>query len=132
MPDMLGAAGEAARPQQFAMHMDHLGRAGALMQIVDVLGHQHDLGQPALQPGQRQMGGMRRDLAGEKLLPPRIVIAMDPHGIAGEGFGGGDLVDGHGGPGAVGVAVGVEPGLLGDAGTRQDDDHARFSSRLSS
>lgn len=60
MPDMHGTAMLALDLEQLAMHVDQGPRAGAFVQVVDVLGHHQDFARPvALEPGQRQMRGIR-------------------------------------------------------------------------
>jgi hypothetical protein len=65
------------------VHVDDVPRAGALVQVVDVLGDEDEAaGERALQPCQCIMRGIRRDA--RKAAPPLIVEVVDEAGIAGE------------------------------------------------
>ena len=65
--------------EHLAMHVDEVRCSGALMQIVDVLGHHQDLVRPVLlEPGKGEMGGVRRHVAGQEPLAAGIVEGVDP------------------------------------------------------
>jgi hypothetical protein len=79
----------AARFQEFAVHVGDAARAGALMQIVDVLGDERQLvavlGESRVQPGEREMGGV--GLRIEDVPAAEIVEGVNLLRVFGEGFG---------------------------------------------
>ena len=121
---------EAARLQQFAMHVNHALRAGALMQIVDVLRHQRQLAamfrQRPLERRQREMRAVR--LRAEEIAPPRVVEGLNGGGIAGEGLGRRELHRIEARPDALSllVAEGSEPAFGRDAGSSQREEPHGF------
>ena len=93
------------------------------MQIVDVLGHHQDLVRPVLlEPDKGEMGGVRRHVAGQEPLAAGIVEGVDPFRCPREGRRRRHVLDADLGPDAVGIAEGVEAGILGDAGAGENDD----------
>ncbi len=79
---------QAERPPQLAVQVDQPLAAGAVVQVVDVLGDQQELARPAaLELRQGEVGGVRHDRRVAQLRPARIVEPLDEPGIAGEGTG---------------------------------------------
>ena len=105
------------------MHMEQRNRAGALMQIVDILRHdQHRMRPIAFEPRQRFVRGVGLDIAGDELMSARVVEGMYAFRIAGEGFGRRNLLDPVLGSNAIRIAEGVQAGFLRDSRTRENND----------
>ncbi len=105
------------------MKVDQPPAARALVQIVDVLGHQHELAlPPALQLCERQMGGIGRDRRIAQPGAALVVEAMHQVRIAGEGTRRGHFLDAPPLPQAAGATKGGQSGLGRDAGAGQHDD----------
>ncbi len=88
------AAGGAEAFADFAMHVEEVFGAGAVVKVVDVLGDQEEGPLPCpvgFELGQRVVGGVGVD--GFELGAPEVVEAVDGFGIFGEGAGGGDVLD---------------------------------------
>jgi hypothetical protein len=117
------AASRAPAFEDLAMHVNEVFRAGAFVQIVDVLCHHQDLAKPAaLQLRQRQMRAVRPDRRIEKPTPSRIIEVVHGRGIAREGFRRCHILDAVARPDAVRIAKGVQTGVAADPGAGQDDD----------
>ena len=117
------AADAATGLQQLAMHVDQVGRAGALMQVVDVLGDQKHLARPfPLQLRECGMGGVGLDIGLEQTGAAVVVELVDKVRIALEPFRRRDILQPDAFPHAAGAAEGVQTGFLGNSGTGQDDD----------
>ena len=72
------------------MHVEQPRRAGALMQIVDILGDDQQPARPLpIKTGQRLMGGIRRDL--RQFGPPFVIETVNRHRIARQRFGRADV-----------------------------------------
>ena len=108
------------------MHVEHVVGAGALVQVVDVLGDERQPTAAALEVRlQSCEGRMRRVRLGrERVAAALVVEVLHRLRIASEGFGRGEL---HGielrpeaGPGPV--AEGAHAALGRNAGAGQDDD----------
>ena len=121
------AAGKAAGPARLAVHVVHLPGAGPLVQVVDVLRAQEEgvapRREPALQPGQRRMGGIGR--GGQGVAPAHVVEGVDGDGVGREGLGRGELGGIEARPQAVAVPEGPEPALGRNAGAGEDEDPHR-------
>ena len=100
----------AARFQEFAVHVGDAARAGALVQIVDVLGDERQLvaalGHRCFQPGEREMGGV--GLRIEDVPATEIIEGVNLLRVFGEGFGGRQLHRVEPRPEAPLVAEGAE------------------------
>lgn len=118
------AAGGAQRACQGAVHVQHPGEAGGFVQAVHILGDQNNLAGPLrLQPGQ---GGMCRiGLRAGGLQAPGIVEPVHKAGVAGKGFGGGDILDPVPRPEPAFVPEGAEPAFRGNACAGQNHDFSR-------
>ena len=113
VPDMHGAAMLALDLEQLAMHVDEGPCAGALVQVVDVLGHHQDLARPlAFEPRQRQMGGVRLHVGAQQAAAALVVEGVHAARVLDEGLVCRDVLDPDLGPDAVRVAKGVEAGFL--------------------
>ena len=85
-------ARRAQRRQQFAVHMQHSLRPGALVQIVDVLRDDQQFARPpCIQPRQRPMRRIWFDRRQRR--PPRVVKAVHQHRIARQRFGRAHVLD---------------------------------------
>ena len=103
------------------MHMDKFSRAGGIVQIVDVLGHEQELAlETGFEAGERMVRGIRPD-AGEA-APPLVIEIVDPAGIAREAVGRRIVAPVMLGPDAVGVTEARDARFDRDAGPGQDDD----------
>jgi hypothetical protein len=110
------------------MHVQHAGGAGALVQIVDVLGDDQQLAiERPVQPGQCRVGrvGRGRQHPGAA----QVVEALDQRGIAGEGLWRGDILDPVLLPQSILGAERPEAALGADAGAGQDHDVAKRAHR---
>ena len=118
-------AGGAARPQQLAMHVDEVARPGALVQVVDVLGHHQHLARPVLlEAGERFVRGVRLNAGAEQLAAALVVEALHGGRLAGKSLGRRDLLEPPALPQAVGAAKARQAGFDRDAGAGQHDDRA--------
>ena len=118
----------AAQLLEFTMQVQHLAAAGALVQVIDVLGddaHVVVVGQP----GQRVV--RRVGLSLEQLAPARVVEIDDQLRIAGKGFRRGHLIHPMPFPQAIAVTEGLQATVGADACTTEDDD-ASFHVHLGS
>ena len=116
------------------MHVDDPRRAGALVQVVDVL---RDEGEPAaplreacFERGEREMGRVRP--GGDEVAAARVVEGEHRFGVAGEGLGGREL---HGielrpDPAARFVAESPEPALGRNPGAGEDEDGRHRASQM--
>ena len=105
------------------MHVQQVVRAGALVQIVDVLGDQQNLARPfPLQPGQGQVGRIGLHRVTQQAAPPVIVEVVNPDRIPLKGFRRGDIFQAYLRPDAVGIAKGIEAGFLGNPRAGQNHD----------
>ncbi len=103
------------------MHVEQSPRACALVQIVDILGHQQQLAGPfGVEPPQRLVGGIGLDRGEPR--PARVVESVHQRRIAGEGFGRRDILDAMPFPQAVGAAESGEAAFRRYSGARQDHD----------
>ena len=110
------------------MQVQHLAAAGALVQVIDVLGddaHVVVVGQP----GQRVVRCVGLRL--EQLAPARVVEIDDQLRVAGEGFRRGHLIHPMSFPKAIAVTEGLQATVGTDACTTEDDD-ASFHVHLGS
>jgi len=115
------AAGSAERAQDFSMHVDDPKRTRPLVQIVDILGHQREV--DTLTPPERREGVMRGVRHGMKrVLPARVIEAMDLRGVAREALGGRDLFERVVRPEPARVAECAETAFRGDAGACENDE----------
>jgi hypothetical protein len=122
-PGKASVAGQAPALLQFAMHVDEALRSGALVQVIDVLGHQQKIARPApLQIGEGKVGGVRLDRA--ELGTACIVEIVHKSGIAAERFGRRNVFHPVPLPQAVRAAEGGDAAVGRDAGTGQDDDRS--------
>lgn len=109
------------------MHVDHVLRSGTFVQIVDILGDEQHLIPPrGLKRGQGGMRGIGPRPGG--IGAAQVVELMHQRGVAGEGVGGGDILDPVAFPQSAGVAEGPQPAFGGNSGTRQYYDlfHCRL------
>ena len=113
----------AADFQQLAMHMQQLAAAGALVEVVDVLGDEQEFALVfALEAGQRPMGGIGLDARHLQMLSALVVKLVNQMRVAGESLGRGNILDAMFLPQAVGGAEGADARLGGNAGAGQHDD----------
>ena len=109
------------------MHVQQAIVAGAIVQIIDILGDEQEVAGPfRLQPCQRQMRGIGHHLAEEGAA--LIVELLHQCGIAAEGLWGGDILHPMAFLQAIGGAEGGHAGFGRNAGAGEDDDvaaHAR-------
>ena len=108
------------------MHVQQPLRAGALVQVVDILGDDQQFARPfGVEPRQRAMRriGLDRRRAGAA----RVVEAVDQRGIARERLGRRDILDPMAFPQPVRPAKGGEAALGRNAGAGEDDDVADFA-----
>ncbi len=76
------------------MHMNHISRTGALVQIIDILGDEQKLTVKIFfKLRQRPMGAIELNRPGQKLLAPAVIEAMHEVGIRGETLRRSDLLD---------------------------------------
>ena len=105
------------------MHVDHVARSRAFVQIVDVLRHQQHIADKfALQPGQRAMCGVRFHTCQRRA--PRIVEAQHQVRIARERFGRSDVLHPVPLPQATGGAERIDPAFGRHPRPGQDHDIA--------
>ena len=119
-----GPAGCAPGLEEFAMHVHHRGRSGALVEVVDVLGNQGErtgfAGGTVGKLSQSPVGGVRGD--GVEFTAPLVVKTMHCFWRAGKCLRGSDLFDPMAGPQAAGGTESTEPGFHGHARAGQDED----------
>ena len=120
-------AGSAPGGECLAMHVEHAVRAGALVQVVDVLGDDQQLGTAilcpfAVEPCQRRMG--RIGLRSLNARAPLVVEALDEIGIAAEGLRRRDILHPVIFPQPVLGAEGAQARFGADPGAGEDDDVA--------
>ena len=121
-------AARAAGLEHLAVHVDDALVAGALVQVVDVLGHhQHRARVLALELGQGMVGGVGPGL--DQVDPTGVVELVHEGRVAGEALGRRHLLEVVLGPQAVLVAEGAEPGLGRDAGAGEDHDVLEIACR---
>ena len=108
----------AAGLGQLAVQVQHMGRAGLLMQVVDVLGDDADI-VFLFQPHQLAVPLVGFDL--EKLPAPLVVEVKHQLGVAQVGVVGGHVLYTVVLPEAVAVAEGADATLGTDAGTGEYD-----------
>ena len=114
-------AGEAPGAVQLAMHMQQPGRAGAVVQVVDILRHQQQLARPfCVQPSQRLVRRIGMD--GLQLGAALVIEILDHFGIAGKGLWRCDILDPVALPQAVRPAKGGDAAFGADPSAGQDDD----------
>ncbi len=103
------------------MHMQQPLRPRALVQIVDILGHDQQVSRPfGIEPRQRDMRGIGLDLLQSR--PPRVVKLMHQHGIAHISLGRCDILDPVPLPQPIRRAKRLQSALGADASTSQHDD----------
>jgi len=113
----------AAHLVQLAVHVQWLPAAGALVQVVDVLGHQQEFpGMFVLEFRQRQVGGIGLDAGAAQFAPPVIVELQHLLRIAGIGLEGGHFLDVVTRPQAARAPEGLDAGFCRDAGAGQHHD----------
>src|SRR5690606_25963159 len=78
------AATPASRSMQAAVKMDDVGVSGALVQIVDILGHQGEPGYESRQFGDRPVRRVRLRL--QYLHPPPLIPAPDQRRVLAKGI----------------------------------------------
>lgn len=114
-------AGEAPGGAELAVHVEQPLRAGALVEIVDVLGDDQQVARPCgIQPRERAVGGVRLHLLQPR--PPRVVESVDQGRVAPERLRRRHVLDAVSFPEPVGAAEGGEAALGRDAGAGQDHD----------
>ena len=127
------SAGRAARPQQLAVHVDQVSRAGAFVQIVDVLGdHQHLVRPTLLEPGEGVVRRVGSDVGCKQLAAALVVEALHRPRLACEGLGGRNVFEPPAFPQATGAAKARQARFDRDAGAGQHHDRAglRHADRL--
>jgi len=122
--EALAGAG-AAGLEEGAVHVVDAVRAGALVEVVDVLGAEVEVvgvyfGEVLFDLGESFVGGVR--LGGEGVAAALGVETPDEFGVGLPGFGGGDLFDAVAVPEASRAAEGGEAGFGGDAGAGEDEE----------
>lgn len=122
VPIREGVAAElAAGLEEVAVHVVHTVGAGALVEIVDVLGTKEEaVSQGLLQVGEGEVG--RVGLGGEGIAAAHGVEAPDEFGVGLPGLGGCDLLDAVAVPKAARAAKGCEAAFGGDAGAGEDEE----------
>jgi hypothetical protein len=119
-----GAAAEAARLQQLAVHVHDPRHAGSFVQVVDVLGAEVEFvparGEPGLELGQGQVGGVGFDLL--QVGAAGVVEGVHLARVAREALGRGHLAEVDPGPDPGRVAEGGQPALGRDPGAGQDEE----------
>ncbi len=96
--------------------MDHPAVAGALVQIINILGDQQKMvAQQILQTRQRQMRRVRRDFRTLQLTTTGVVERLHQRRIAGEAFRRRHIFHPMLFPQAIGRAEGFDPRLCRDA-----------------
>ena len=109
--------------EQFAMHMQQIPRAGPIVQIINILGHQRDAVWPMLlQSGEGKVGGIGRNTGLLKLPAPLVIEALHQRGIAGEGLRCGDILKPVVLPKAVGATKGADAGFRRNTRTCENDN----------
>ena len=117
-------AGSAERLQELAVHVNDLGRARPLVEVVHVLRDEGDpTGKAALEPRQGLVGGVGPGL--QAVRASGVVEGEDPGRIAPVALGCGDLLEVDPGPEPARVAEGAEARLGRDSRARQDEDVLR-------
>ncbi len=107
------AAG-AAGLEELAVHVVDVAGAGALVEVVDVLGAEVEaVGHVALEVGEGEVAGV--GMGGEGVAAAHGVEAPDEGGVGVPGVGRGDVFDAMAVPEAAGAAEGGEAALGGDA-----------------
>lgn len=120
-PGAGGAAAGAQRTVQFAVHVDKVVVAGAVVQIIDILGDEEEPAGPLrLKPGQGAVGGVGRHLAQEG--PALVIELLHQCGVAPEGLRGGDIFHPVAFPQAIVGAKRGHAGFSRNAGAGEDDD----------
>ncbi len=113
----------AAGLEQLPVHVDEILAAGALVQVVDVLGDQgHASRQQALEAGQGIVGRVGMDLVPLQLMASRVVEALHQFGIPCIALRGGYIFHPVLLPQAVAGPERLDTGLGRDAGTGEDHD----------
>ena len=114
------AAG-AAGFEELAVHVVEVVGAGALVEVVYVLGAEVEAaGHLALEVGEGEVAGV--GLGGEGVAAAHGVEAPDQGWVGVPGVGGGDFLDTMAVPEATGTAEGGEAALCGDAGSGEDEE----------
>jgi hypothetical protein len=111
------------------VQFDHLARAGALMETVDILGDDRRAVEALLPVRDRLMPGVRPDL--EKMPPPRQVEVPDVLRVASKRLRRRDLLGPTAMPESVSVAKRGNAALGRDPGAGGDRDPRRAQSRSS-
>ena len=108
-------AGRATHLEQLAVHVDQPAAAGALVEVVDVLGHHQDLARPhPLEAREREVRGIGADRRRQQLAPPLVVEALHQPRLARERLGRRDLLEPSALPQPVGAAKARQSGFDGD------------------
>ena len=117
--ELLAALG-AAQPPERTVQPERIDATGPLMEAVDILGHQAEVGVARLPAGQGLMAGVR--LGARRLLSAPIVEAPDRLGVGGEGLRRRQRGRVVALPEPIGAPKGRQTALGGDPGAGQDDD----------
>jgi hypothetical protein len=105
------------------VHVEQSAAAGALVQVVDVLGDEQELARPqGVEACQRQMRGIGPDRRLEEPAATQVVEGLHERGIAGEGLGRRHILDAMTLPEPVRPAEGGEPRFARDVGAGEHDD----------
>ena len=103
------------------MHVQQALGAGALMQIVDILGDQQELARPlGIEPRKCPVRVIRLDRT--ELLPPRVVESVHQRRIAAVGLGRAHVFDPVAFPQSIGSAKGRKPAFGRHARAGQNND----------
>ena len=113
-------AGFAARFEKFAVHVKHTGRAGELVEIVDVLGAEEEPVESVLECGDGLVGRIGLGVGG--VAAAHGVEVPDELGIAAPGGGRGDIFEAVVAPEAIGVAEGGDAAFGGDASAGEQEE----------
>lgn len=118
------AAAEMAKGfQDFAVHMYEVFRPGAFVEVVDILGDDEDGAGPFLfQMREGQVRGIGFDGRVEQAPAAHIVKFMDEGGVAGKGFGCGDVFNFMAAPKTACASECLKAAFGRDSGAGQDDD----------
>jgi hypothetical protein len=114
-------AENAAGLEQFAVEVDQLGRATALVEIIDILRHKRDdTVELPLEPGNGVMGGIGQGVG--QLAAAIVVETLHEFGICRETLGRGDFLDAVSFPKSARSTKGRESRLRRDAGSGEEKE----------
>jgi len=105
------------------MHVQQVLRAGPVVQVINILGHQrHRAGMLLLQQGKSKVRGIGLDARLLQLVTTLVVKTLHQRRIAGKGLRRGNILKPMVLPQAVGATKSADARFGGNAGASQDDN----------